>query len=141
MYSLTTEQSFDAAHFLKGYDGKCSALHGHRWRVLIELRRATLQTSGPKRGMLLDFGEVKAALQQLCDHLDHCLIYERGSLRPTTVAALTDEGFRLVEVDFTPTAEHFARYFYEQMCRRGFPVHRATVYETPNNCAAYEEDA
>ena len=30
MYYLETEEHFDAAHFLKGYAGKCSNLHGHR---------------------------------------------------------------------------------------------------------------
>ncbi|MFB0559347.1 MAG: 6-pyruvoyl tetrahydropterin synthase family protein, partial [Dehalococcoidales bacterium] len=30
MYQITVEQHFDAAHFLRGYHGKCEALHGHR---------------------------------------------------------------------------------------------------------------
>ena len=38
MYYLKTEQSFDAAHFLKGYAGKCHNLHGHRWRVIVEIQ-------------------------------------------------------------------------------------------------------
>lgn len=37
MYYLKTENSFDSAHFLKGYDGKCRNLHGHRWRVVVEI--------------------------------------------------------------------------------------------------------
>lgn len=37
MYYLKTESSFDSAHFLKGYDGKCRNLHGHRWRVVVEI--------------------------------------------------------------------------------------------------------
>ena len=37
MYMLQTEQSFDAAHFLKGYKGKCSNIHGHRWRVVVSI--------------------------------------------------------------------------------------------------------
>ena len=36
MYVLQTEQSFDAAHFLKDYKGKCSNIHGHRWRVVVQ---------------------------------------------------------------------------------------------------------
>lgn len=37
MYYLKTESSFDSAHFLKGYAGKCRNLHGHRWRVVVEI--------------------------------------------------------------------------------------------------------
>ena len=35
MYILKTESSFDSAHFLSGYEGKCSNLHGHRWRIVL----------------------------------------------------------------------------------------------------------
>ena len=38
MYLIRSECSFDAAHFLKGYSGKCRNLHGHRWRVVAELK-------------------------------------------------------------------------------------------------------
>ena len=38
MYILKTEASFDSAHFLSGYDGKCSNLHGHRWRIFLEVQ-------------------------------------------------------------------------------------------------------
>ena len=31
MYILKTSASFDSAHFLAGYTGKCANLHGHRW--------------------------------------------------------------------------------------------------------------
>ena len=49
------------------------------------------------------------------------------------------EEFRMIEVGFRPTAEHFSKYFYELMSEKGFPIHRVEVYETPNNLAAYEE--
>ena len=82
--------------------------------------------------------DLKVLLKDLCDNLDHCLIYESGSLRKKTIEALAEEEFRLVEVPFRPTAENFAWYFYEEVKNAGFPVHRVEVYETPANCAAYE---
>ena len=139
MYYLKTEQSFDSAHFLKGYQGKCHNLHGHRWRVVAEISGETLSTESQTRGMLVDFGDLKQALKTICDELDHSLIYETGSLRPATLAALREEDFRLIEVPFRPTAEEFSRHFYRQRREMGYPIHRVEVYETPNNCAAYEE--
>lgn len=141
MYYLKTEQSFDSAHFLKDYHGKCKNLHGHRWRVVAEIQGESLAAGGQTRDMLVDFGEVKAVLKELCDRLDHSLIYERGSLRPATVAALREEDFALIEVPFRPTAEAFSRFFYEKLAEKGYAVHRVEVYETPNNCAAWEGDA
>ncbi len=140
MYYIRSESSFDSAHFLKGYSGKCSNLHGHRWRVVAELAAPSLRQEEQTRGMVLDFGDIKKLLKALCDNLDHCLIFESGSLREKTREALSEEGFRMVEVSFRPTAENFARYFYDEIEAAGFPVHRTEVYETPTNYAAYEGD-
>lgn len=139
MYTLRTSASFDSAHFLKGYEGKCSNIHGHRWTVEIEVGEGSLQSEGAKRGMIVDFSELKSALARITDHLDHKLIIEKDSLKETTLAALISENFAIVSVDFRPTAENFARYFYAMLVKDGYRVIKATVYETPNNCAAYYE--
>ena len=93
---LKTSAAFDSAHFLSGYQGKCSNLHAH------------------------------------------ALIYEEHSLHSTTVEALLAEGFHLIAVPFRPTAEEFAKHFYQKLQEQGMPVHRVTVYETPDNCASDE---
>ncbi len=139
MFYIKSEDSFDAAHFLKDYEGKCRNVHGHRWRVLAEIQGEQLSEERQTRGMLFDFSELKGLLKSLCDALDHSLIYEKGSLREKTLEALTEEGFKMNEVPFRPTAENFARYFYKKIEEKGYRVHRVEVYETPNNCAAYEE--
>ncbi|SFL21023.1 preQ(0) biosynthesis protein QueD [Lachnospiraceae bacterium KH1T2] len=139
MYYLKTESSFDAAHFLAGYEGKCRNLHGHRWRVIVEIKGDALSNVEQTRGMLVDFSDIKNALKKECDLLDHSLIYEKGSLKEKTLEAMREENFNLNEVPFRPTAENFSKYFYEKLREKGFEVHRTEVYETPNNCAAYEE--
>lgn len=113
MYQLTTEHSFDSAHFLAGYDGKCGNLHGHRWRVLLTVQSETLREDRQQKGMCVDFAELKKDLWTELDALDHVLIIEQGSLRESTMKALQEEKFQVVEMPFRPTAENFARYFYE----------------------------
>lgn len=140
MYTLKTDASFDSAHFLSGYEGKCANIHGHRWTVEVEVGNETLDTEGNTRGMVVDFSTLKADLKALTDYLDHCLIIERGTLREKTMEALKEEGFRIEEMDFRPTAENFARYFYIRLANKGYYRVRATVYETPNNCASYYEN-
>lgn len=137
MYQLTTEHSFDSAHFLAGYDGKCGNLHGHRWIVLLTVQSETLREDQQQKGMCVDFAELKKDLRTELDALDHVLIIEQGSLRESTMKALQEEKFQVVEMPFRPTAENFARYFYELFTLKGYPVAKVEVYETPNNSAVY----
>ena len=88
--------------------------------------------------MLIDFGDFKKAVRAAADSFDHTLIYEKGSLKDTTLVALKDEGFVLTEVNFRPTAENLSRHFYTILTAQGLPVSKVTVYETPENCAYYE---
>ena len=71
MYTLKTEASFDSAHFLKGYQGKCSNIHGHRWRVVAEISSEHLNEDDQERGMLVDFSTFKKVLKEEADNLDH----------------------------------------------------------------------
>jgi len=137
VYLLKTEAHFDAAHFLAGYQGKCRNIHGHRWRIEAAVEAESLNAEGQERGMVADFSEVRKSLEELADRFDHTLIYEQKSMRDETVQALEAEGFRLSEVAFRPTAENFARYFYEVLQEAGVPVSEVVVYETPKNCAIY----
>lgn len=136
MYYLKTSSSFDSAHFLAGYDGKCKNIHGHRWVVEVRIQGNELQHSGTEKDMLVDFGNFKKSVRELTDSFDHTLIYENGSLKPSTVEALESENFRLIEVGFRPTAENFAKYFYDVLSEN-FDIADVTVYETPDNCAIY----
>ena len=139
MYILRASAAFDSAHFLSGYVGKCANIHGHRWQIEVEAAGDKLIARGEKRGMLLDFGDLKSAVRTLADEYDHALLYEDGTLREKTIEALNEEGFRLISLDYRPTAENFARAFYDILKEKGLPVNRVTVYETPDNCASYSE--
>jgi len=137
MYILKAEAAFDSAHFLSGYKGKCANLHGHRWVISAEIASENLIEEGQCRGMVTDFGDIKRDLKNLADEFDHAFIYEKGTLKSAAVAALNEENFRLIEVDFRPTAENFAKYFYDRLSQMGYSVRSVTVYETPNNSATY----
>lgn len=138
MYYIKAEHSFDSAHFLANYQGKCANLHGHRWRVEAEIGAEKLISEGPLQGMVLDFSDLKGDLRALLDFYDHALLIEKGTLRQQTMNCLNQEGFRVIELPFRPTAEQFAGFFYQCLKEKGHPVRRVTVYETPTNCASYE---
>lgn len=137
MYKLKTESSFDAAHFLTDYHGKCENLHGHRWRVVAYIAQAELCKEGTHKDMVLDFGEFKKEVRALTEEFDHSFIVEEGSLQAQTLSCLENEGFTLTILPFRTTAENLAHYFYDRLAEKGMPVSEIEVYETPNNCAIY----
>lgn len=137
MYGLKTEASFDSAHFLTDYYGKCENLHGHRWRVVAYLETDALQDDGTMKDMVVDFGVFKRAVRDVAEELDHTFLVEEGSLAADTLACLEREGFSLTVLPFRTTAENLARLFCERLAARGLPVSQVDLYETPNNCAIY----
>ena len=141
MYGLRTQGSFDAAHFLTDYHGKCENLHGHCWHVVAYLEQESLQTEGTMRDMVVDFGVFKRAVRDLCDSFDHTFVVEEGSLMPKTLQCLEEEGFALTMVPFRTTAENLAKYFFGKLSEQGFPVSQVEVYETADNCAIYRSEA
>ena len=70
MYEISVEKHFDAAHFLRGYKGKCEALHGHRFRVVAKVRASGVDDIG----LAYDFTELKQHLNNILSRFDHtCL--------------------------------------------------------------------
>lgn len=139
MYILKAEHDFDSAHFLSGYNGKCSNIHGHRWKIEVEVQSETLAKSGQLNGMIIDFGDLKKDVKAISDFYDHALIIQQDTMRDVTLNCLEQDGFNIIVVDFRPTAENFAAFFFKLMKDKGYNVKRTTVYETPTNSASYEE--
>ncbi len=138
MYTIETQTSFDSAHFLAGYQGKCGNIHGHRWTVKVIARGENLeQETAQTRGMLMDFSQLKEALRTMGDELDHVFIIEEKTMAEDTLQCLKRDGFKIAEVPFRPTAENFAKWFYDRLTEQGYSLQSVIVYETPNNCATY----
>lgn len=60
---------FSAAHFLIFPDGSTERLHGHNYRVSLEL-----QGGLDGHGLVLDFIQVKPVIRTICDGLDEHLL-------------------------------------------------------------------
>ena len=94
MYEISAFGHFDAAHFLRGYPGKCANIHGHRWKVEITLQGEKLD----ELGILIDFMDVKSMLKEVLELFDHKMINEVPPFD-----------------SLNPTAENIARFIYERM--------------------------
>ena len=138
MYILKAQNTFDSAHFLSNYKGKCKNIHGHTWTVHAEVKSETLIESGEYRDMVVDFGDLKKDLKELLDYFDHALIVEEGSMRKETLENIIEDGFKVININFRSTAENFSKYFFDKLEEKGYSVKRVTVFETPTNSATYE---
>jgi 6-pyruvoyltetrahydropterin/6-carboxytetrahydropterin synthase len=112
-WTLKVRDRFSAAHFLRGYKGKCEKVHGHTFQVEVEVRAAVLDESG----IGVDFTEIKTALAGALP--DHTLLNE--------------------VFPFNPSAENLARHLFGEL-RRRFPVRAVTVWESDDASATYAED-
>ena len=120
MFEVSVQETFAAAHFLRGYKGKCERLHGHNYRVEITVCGEKLDSIG----MLHDFAEIKRELRKLLERLDH---YNLNDIPPFDDAVNT-------------TAENLAFYFWTGMQKAlgdAVNVSQTRVWETDTAVATY----
>ena len=120
-FTVSAQAHYDAAHFLRNYQGKCAKLHGHRYVVEAAVRLQTLDDSG----IAFDFADLKGALRGLADGLDHENLNELPQ-------------FQGVET----SAENQARWFFEEL-KKSLPgpvaegLLYARIWESPQQWAQY----
>jgi 6-pyruvoyltetrahydropterin/6-carboxytetrahydropterin synthase len=121
-YQLKIVTDFASAHTLREYPGACSRMHGHNWKVEVEVLASALD----KVGMGIDFKEIKKATKQVTAELDHRYINE---IKPFD--------------EINPTAENIAAYIYqgvsELINNERVRVVAVTLWETERACVRYSE--
>jgi 6-pyruvoyltetrahydropterin/6-carboxytetrahydropterin synthase len=118
---VSREFTFDAAHHLHDYNGKCKNLHGHTYKVIFGISGYT-----DDRGIMIDFADIKEIWKsQIEIYLDHRYLNE--TLPPMNT-----------------TAENIVVWIYEKMSdslineeRTKDPLGRrlefVRLYETPTS--------
>jgi 6-pyruvoyltetrahydropterin/6-carboxytetrahydropterin synthase len=135
LFHVSREIDFCYGHRLLNYAGKCRHLHGHNGRVIVTFEARGLD----QRGMVLDFGDIKAVLSRwIDDHLDHRMILSRDD---PAAAVLEGLGEPLYLIDANPTAENIAKVIFDRCLAEGFPVVEVRLWETPRCCAAYRPES
>lgn len=123
MYEISVEEHFDAAHFLRGYKGKCEALHGHRFRVVAKVKATGLDDTG----MAYDFTELKQHLRDILAKYDHTCLNDVPPFDK-----------------INPSSENVAAAIYAELQDRlsGAPVSISCVetWESPQTGVAYSPD-
>ena len=140
---ITREFSFEGAHALRGYDGKCSHIHGHSYRMAVTvIGEPVAEENSPKKGMVIDFTDLKRIVNEnITDRFDHALVMSRDS----TLADQIEKVYgNVIIVDFQPTSEMLVSYFAKIISERlpeGVKLFCIKLWETQKSCAAwYSED-
>ena len=122
-YSLKIVTDFAAAHLLRDYPGVCNQLHGHNFKVEVEVTSTRLDPVG----MGVDFKVLKEATRAELSILDHRHLNE---IPPFDI--------------INPTAENIAAYLFQRLgMRLNGETHRITaitLWETERACVRYTED-
>ncbi len=163
MYEITRIIHIDAGHRIADHTSECRHLHGHRYEIHATCQAAALRSSGPERGMVVDFAVVKEELTKLiADPCDHGLIVDAEDRTITTMLGIADAdvqwvnrnqtartasnsaGFKIYLTPFPPTCEHLSRHWYELMSaalhartKGHVTMKKVRVYETPNSYADF----
>lgn len=136
MLTVSKTLCFDAAHLLGGHPGQCRNLHGHTYRVTVEVGSSP-KTPGAPDDMVVDFRDLKVALGKVIEAYDHAFIYNaNGAVEAELAAVLERHGLKTVRHDFRTTSENLAKHFFH-LLSQSLPVTAVTVAETQSNVATY----
>lgn len=138
MFKIKCQTEFDMAHYLSGYNGKCSNIHGHRYTLIATFASKTVHENGHLRGMVEDFTTIKAVLKKISDDFDHKLIIEDNDEGHKIKEQLTNHD--VVIVNYRPTAEMMSKDIFERLKKENLPIYKVELFETPNNSCIYNED-
>jgi len=116
MYKIKIEGDFSSAHNLRGYKGKCEDLHGHNWKVEVEVVSSKLD----KIGMVMDFKCLKEKLYVILEKLDHKYLNNIAYFKKVN-----------------PTSENIAKYIYDNLKNKIRGLYSVTVWESDKASAIY----
>jgi 6-pyruvoyltetrahydropterin/6-carboxytetrahydropterin synthase len=123
MYLLSVTRHFDSAHFLRGYEGKCEALHGHRYEVKLTVTSPTRNDIG----LVFDFAGLKKELDAVIAKYDHHCLNEVSPYD-----------------NINPSAENISETIYRELKLRmekaPVVIQEIEVWESPDSSATYIPD-
>ena len=123
MYEISVEKHFEAAHYLRGYKGKCENMHGHRYRIVVKIKADKLNDIG----LAYDFTDLKRHLNGILERFDHTCLND------------------ILPFDkINPSAENIASTIYNELKEKlsADPISLTSVeaWESPEQGVSYHPD-
>lgn len=99
---------WEMSHRLPDHDGLCKNIHGHSYKMRVEL-----EGEPNKQSMVIDYYDMKQLVSPLLEKLDHCFACEATDF--LMIDFLKANDFKHVILDFHTTAENLAVYFLDEL--------------------------
>lgn len=132
---VAKEFKWEMGHRLSFHQGKCKNLHGHSYKLLVELGGDV-----NKDGIVIDYYDIKNIVAPLIEKLDHSFMVYTGDHE--LVSSLSNIKTKLNVVDFESTAENICKYLIDEISKSELPSNikfiRAVVYEQDDTYAECE---
>ena len=123
MYEITLKGGFSSCHNLYDEKGVFEPLHGHNFKVEVDLRRQELDSIG----VVADFIVIKKELNAVLQQVDMAYLNKLPGLDGKN-----------------SSVENVARWIHDELSRRikdkGVRIRRVTVWETEDAGASYFPD-
>jgi 6-pyruvoyltetrahydropterin/6-carboxytetrahydropterin synthase len=119
MYQVSVEKDFDAAHYLRNYQGKCENIHGHRFKVVAHLQADRLNGIG----LAYDFTKLKKHLGDILAKYDHTCL---NDIPPFD--------------KINPSSENLAETIFQllnPLLPQEVALLKTEVWESPQSCAVF----
>ncbi len=140
MITVTKQLRTETGHRLTAYDGRCSHLHGHSylWEVTATAQELSFN------GMVLDFKDLKTAMNAVLDPLDHAMVLEKNDPAVEAIANMEATNGAIQRVHIwpeNPTAESFAIFaagaIQNELAETDIIITTVRVWETSNSFAEW----
>lgn len=143
--SITKEFSWDMAHILAEHEGLCSNLHGHTYKMQVEISSKEDIHSNSKSktdiGMITDFSNIKKIVKQtIVDRFDHSFVFWINStdLSEQEISKiLIKNNKKIITLDFRSTVEELALYFAKllqnEFLKSNLKLVKLKLWETPTS--------
>jgi 6-pyruvoyltetrahydropterin/6-carboxytetrahydropterin synthase len=125
-FTVKVISDFSASHILVGYPGDCARLHGHNWKVELEVKVKASDIN--EIGIGVDFKELKKALREVLDRVEHRHLNDIPPFNK-----------------INPTAENLSIWIYEEikplLAHTSASLQAIAIWETERAMTRYTEDA
>jgi 6-pyruvoyltetrahydropterin/6-carboxytetrahydropterin synthase len=139
---ITKEFSFEMAHALKHYSGKCENIHGHTYHLSVTVSGPVVMAeNSPNDGMVMDFTDLKKIIQEkILDIFDHALVINEHDSRKASLQAIHT---KLILTPFQPTSENLILDIVKRIQNnlgQTFTLQKVKLRETSSSFAEWYAD-
>lgn len=132
---LTKEFTFDCAHSLINYNGKCKYIHGHTYKLKVFIYGSPIKDEKSQNGgMICDFEKITQIIKTyLIDKFDHSLITTKKEFFFEKLSKNTKYSYLDYPFDIKTTCEMISLQILSDLLKTKISIEAIELWETPTS--------